>query len=88
VVEAMACRCPVLISDKVNIWREITADGAGLADDDTLEGTHCLLLRWLALPLEERTAMARRAEACFERHFQVDGVARHLVDTLSRLISS
>ncbi len=29
VVEALACGKPVLISDKVNIWREIAADGAG-----------------------------------------------------------
>ncbi|HEY2892121.1 MAG TPA: glycosyltransferase [Dongiaceae bacterium] len=31
VVEAMACGVPVLISDKVNIWREVAADGAGRA---------------------------------------------------------
>ncbi len=29
VVESMACRLPVLISDKVNIWREVEAAGAG-----------------------------------------------------------
>jgi glycosyltransferase involved in cell wall biosynthesis len=31
VVEAMACGLPVLISERVNIWREVVADGAGLA---------------------------------------------------------
>ena len=31
VVEAMACGLPVLISDRVNIWREVVADGAGFA---------------------------------------------------------
>jgi glycosyltransferase involved in cell wall biosynthesis len=31
VIEAMICKLPVIISDKVNIWREIVADGAGLA---------------------------------------------------------
>ncbi len=31
VVEAMACGVPVLISDQVNIWREVVADGAGQA---------------------------------------------------------
>ena len=31
VVEAMACGVPVLISNKVNIWREVMADGAGRA---------------------------------------------------------
>src|SRR5688572_8711541 len=43
VAEALACNCPVLISNKVNIWREVTAEGAGLVADDTLAGTTSLL---------------------------------------------
>ena len=30
VVEAMASGVPVLISDRVNIWREVETDGAGM----------------------------------------------------------
>lgn len=30
VIEAMACKCPVIISDQVNIWREIHDGHAGL----------------------------------------------------------
>src|SRR5207253_5868060 len=50
VVEAMACGLPVLISNKVNIWREVEADGAGWVSDDTFEGVATLLKKWLALP--------------------------------------
>lgn len=85
VVEALACGCPVLISDKVNIWREITFDGAGLAEDDTQPGTDRLLARWLALTDTERAAMPDHARACFQRHFQVEEVSRHLLDTLHPL---
>ncbi len=88
VVEALACRCPVLISDKVNIWREITADGAGLAESDTQEATDRLLARWLELPTATRTAMPDRAQACFQRHFQVEEVAHHLLRTLQTLTTA
>jgi glycosyltransferase involved in cell wall biosynthesis len=88
VVEALACALPVLISDKVNIWREIAEDGAGLAEDDTLEGTERLLARWAGLDSAERSAFGSRALACFQDRFQVEGVARHLIQTLSDVIST
>ncbi len=50
VVEALACSKPVLITNKVNIWREVIANGCGLVADDTLKGTQELLERWIDLP--------------------------------------
>jgi glycosyltransferase involved in cell wall biosynthesis len=47
VVEALACGKPVLISDQVNIWREIVEDGAGIAEADTEEGVVKLLKKFL-----------------------------------------
>ena len=46
VVEALACGKPVLISDQVNIWREIVEDGAGLVEADTEEGVEKLLRKF------------------------------------------
>jgi hypothetical protein len=48
VVEALACGKPVLISDQVNIWREIVEDGAGLVEGDTEEGVEKLLRNFLS----------------------------------------
>ena len=79
VVEALACGTPVLISDKVNIWREIVADGAGLVADDTLDGAGRLMAQWEALTLEDRANLARNARRCFETRFQVDAASAELV---------
>ena len=82
VVEAMACGRPVLISDKVNIWREIEADTAGLFADDTVSGIESLLTRWFALSPGERGAMGERARGSFERRYQIDRATASLVEQL------
>ena len=83
VVEALACGRPVLISDKVNIWREIEADAAGLFADDTVAGTASLLTRWFALSDAERQAMCLRARASFESRYQIDRATASLVVQLA-----
>lgn len=83
VVEAMACGVPVLISDKVNIWREIVQDGAGLAGDDTVDDTTAVLCLWLGMAPEERARMGVAAAASFLQRFQVDRVAARLLRVVS-----
>jgi glycosyltransferase involved in cell wall biosynthesis len=82
VVESLACGKPVLISNKVNIWREIAVDGAGLVGDDTLEATVETLQRWLALPRSEVAAMRIAALRCFQLRFQVAQVAETLIQII------
>jgi glycosyltransferase involved in cell wall biosynthesis len=75
VVEALSAGRPVLISNQVNIWPEVEADGAGMVEDDTLEGAVRLLLRWFNLPPAERDAMAARARPCFETRYTMNRTA-------------
>jgi len=82
VAEALACGLPVLISDKVNIWREIEEDGAGLVAEDTEEGTARLLRRWLALTPAEARRMRRNARCCFATRFEIGAAAEGLMETL------
>jgi len=79
VVEAMACGVPVLISNQINIWREIHQDNAGLVDTDDLNGTIRLLKSWLTTEPEDWRAMGSRAQACFEQRFTVQKMAESLV---------
>ena len=71
VVEALAAGLPVLISDQVNIWREIKQDGAGLVAPDTLAGTESLLQQWFALSQAEQSAMSQCAVDCFNNRFEI-----------------
>jgi glycosyltransferase involved in cell wall biosynthesis len=82
VAEALACGTPVLISNKVNIWREIEAAGAGLIAADTLAGTEELLQRWIALGSDNQAAIANSAEAIFQERFHIDRAAQDLLDAL------
>ena len=68
VAEALAVGTPVLLSNKVNIWREIEADGAGLVETDDAAGTARLLQRWLEA---DRGAMRAAARRCFEARFDI-----------------
>ena len=70
---------PALISDKVNIWREIEADNAGLVAADTLDGTVSLLERWLAMSPEQQWEMGERAKTCFEARFEMRQAAKNLI---------
>ena len=83
VAEALACGRPVLISNKVNIWREIVEDGAGLADEDTVEGTIRLMEHWLRLPAHEQESMRARARQCFAQRFDIDRATESLITALS-----
>jgi glycosyltransferase involved in cell wall biosynthesis len=82
VVEALACGVPVLISDKVNIWREIEADGAGVVATDTLEGTRQLIERWREMKPDALATMQANATASFARRFEIGTAAKHLLARL------
>jgi glycosyltransferase involved in cell wall biosynthesis len=84
VAEALGCGVPVLISDKVNIWREIEADEAGLVAPDTVQGTADLLQRWQGLTPPQRAAMASNALRCFTSRFRVEAMASSILSTVMR----
>ena len=84
VAEALGCGLPALISDKVNIWREVESSRAGLVAPDTLAGTLQLLEAWQALTPAQRAAMAVAARDLFVRNFTVDAMAQGLLDVVGQ----
>ena len=74
----------MLVSDKVNIWREIESDDAGLVMHDDLEGTTELLKKWISLPYNKRNVMKKNAKQCFLERFEIHKAAQSLIDVLRR----
>jgi glycosyltransferase involved in cell wall biosynthesis len=77
VVEAMACGTPVIVSDRVNIWREIVADGAGLAEPPEA-GAFAAAIRRLLGDEGLRRAMGEAAKASVARRYQWSATAADL----------
>jgi glycosyltransferase involved in cell wall biosynthesis len=84
VAEALGCGLPALISDKVNIWREVATDSAGFVAADTEEGTLMNLTRWMQLDPVAAATMRIQATQCFERHFTVDAMSSDLLRVLQQ----
>lgn len=80
VAEALGCGLPVLISNKVNIWREVQSADAGLVAPDSLAGTKTLLREWLAKTPAQRLRMGEAAKQLFASRFTVDAMARSLLE--------
>ena len=87
VAEALACGVPVLISDKVNIWREVEADGAGLVARDTIEGASFQLQTWCGMTEQQRNSMRVRANACFRKRFEISNATETFFSILSTVAS-
>jgi len=85
VAEALAVGVPVLISNKVNIWREVRADEAGIVAEDTLTGTCALLKSYVGMPAEKKLAMRQNAESSFIQRFEIEKAAKNLMAVLSRI---
>lgn len=79
VAEALGCGRPVLLSDKVNIAADIAADGAGLMEEDTPEGTLRLLEQWIGFSEEQRRKMNGLARDCFDRRYDMKRNARKII---------
>jgi glycosyltransferase involved in cell wall biosynthesis len=88
VAEALSTGTPVLITNKVNIWREIEAAKAGLVENDDVEGITNLLNRWLTLTSDEKLDMAGKAKICYQNNFSIESAVTDLESVLLDVINT
>jgi glycosyltransferase involved in cell wall biosynthesis len=86
VVEAMACGLPVLISDRVNIWREVVADGAGLAAPPEAAAFAERLTEMLAEP-GNLVRMGQAGRAAVARRYDWANIAQRLEEVYAAIIA-
>jgi glycosyltransferase involved in cell wall biosynthesis len=83
VAEALSAGVPTLISDKVNIWREIDEWRAGYVERDDLDGAERLMRRWLDTSRADWASMRERARACFVSRFHIAQSTQSLLDAVT-----
>jgi glycosyltransferase involved in cell wall biosynthesis len=88
VAEAQACGKPVLISDKVNIWREIKSAGSGLVEEDTLAGTEKLLTTWIEMNQQKKSSFEQKSKNSFSDFFAISAVAAQFLEVLKEVVVS
>ena len=79
VAEALGCGRPVIISDQVNIHKEITAARAGLVCADTATGAAAAILGLSELDSDARTAMGASGRDLFVAEFDIATTAARLI---------
>lgn len=87
VAEALAMGAPVLISNKINIWREIQNAQAGIVEDDSLDGALRLLDRFAAMDNNQRHSMSTHARECFQNEFSIERSVNSLLSILEEGLS-
>jgi glycosyltransferase involved in cell wall biosynthesis len=85
VAEALACGLPAIVSDKVNIWREVVSCGAGFVGEDTIEGTESSLRGWAALSAQEIAELRIRARKCFHDEFDYHRTSKRAMESVESL---
>lgn len=82
VVEALACGKPVLISDQVNIWREILTNGGCYVAPSSLKGVNELFNYWNHTSSGIKKLMSANALSVYEKIFSLQPSTNRLLQVI------
>lgn len=84
VIEAMACGCPVVISDKVGIYKEIADNNAGIIVKTDVESVEEGILKLLNDD-KLRETISHNGKAMVEKFYDIDKVADEMIEAYERM---
>lgn len=82
IAEALALAKPVLITNKINIWRDIEDDDAGVVVNDDSESVSLGVAKLCTLSAPELQLLSRNARRCFETRYDLRQVAISMIDLI------
>jgi glycosyltransferase involved in cell wall biosynthesis len=86
IIEALACKKPVLITKKINIWKKIVqGNGAWILDEPNSADFKDQLLAITNLTVEELDMKGKMAYDVFVNKFQVDSSCLNFINALKSL---
>jgi glycosyltransferase involved in cell wall biosynthesis len=85
VAEACSVGTPVLISNKVNLYHEILAYDAGLAEEDTLAGVRRLMDYWTNGDMQLKS---QKALKCFREKLHISRTAEKIIQLFEEVIDT
>ncbi|MCB4809216.1 glycosyltransferase [Tamlana sp. 62-3] len=82
VVEALASETSVVITNKVNIFKEIVASNAGIVCNDDLYGVQNALEHWYKMSNIQKIDLSKNARKVYTDLFTVESAALRFIETL------
>jgi glycosyltransferase involved in cell wall biosynthesis len=76
IAEALSVGTPVLLTDKVNLWREVVDSNAGIVANDDQAGTDQLLKKWRA---GENRPCVDNTISCFREKLHISKTVDNII---------
>ena len=87
VVEAMACELPVVISNKVGIYKEIEENKAGIIVETNPESLS-KGIEWLLEDAELRAKISANGKKLVREYYDIDKVAERMIDSFEEVLKN
>jgi len=85
VAEALGCGKPVLITNKINIFRDALKYNSGIVGNDTLDGISYILETWVSLSDQEKKIISSSSLRTFVEKFEINKISFNMAKSLKRI---